>query len=282
MLFIKNFNNNAALVKDDNDIEWIVVGSGVSFGKRSGDLVDESKVERRFKAEDTDKPALTTFKSLQGLSLEATSKAVNLVEKELLLKFNDFQYLALADHIDFALTRIQNGIDLNDGTVRWEVRKLFKKEFAVAQEVVNLINGVTGAALPDSEVILMTYHLVNAESDGSKLQDTIKITRLIAGIIDIVQYQYRLVLDVDSFNYTRFVGHLRAFMVQRLSNSNPNGGELDPSLLMLMQQKYPKAYETVERIDTFLQNKAGWRLHPDDEVYLTLHIWRVTHRQTED
>lgn len=81
-------------------------------------------------------------------------------------------------------------------------------------------------------------------------------------------------LDPESFNYNRFIAHLRALMVQRVSRSNGTGSELDQSLLQLMQVKYAHAYATVERIDTFLQSKAGWRLEPDDKVYLTLHIWR--------
>nr|WP_280638163.1 PRD domain-containing protein [Lactiplantibacillus pentosus] len=99
----------------------------------------------------------------------------------------------------------------------------------------------------------MTYHFINAGSDGSKLQETIKITKLISGIIDIVQYQFQMNLDPESFNYNRFVAHLRALMVQRVSRTSGTGSELDQSLLQLMIAKYPQAYATVERIDTFLR-----------------------------
>ena len=58
--------------------------------------------------------------------------------------------------------------------------------------------------------------------------------------------------------------------------------ELDPAVLEIMRQRYPQAAETVERINTFLTNKNGWQLNPDDKVYLILHVWRVTHRQTDD
>ncbi len=37
MEFIKNYNNNAALVKDDQGQEWIVTGKGVGFGLKPGD-----------------------------------------------------------------------------------------------------------------------------------------------------------------------------------------------------------------------------------------------------
>lgn len=40
----KAFNNNALLALDDNDEEVIVMGKGIAFGKKSGDLIDESLI----------------------------------------------------------------------------------------------------------------------------------------------------------------------------------------------------------------------------------------------
>ncbi|MCT0161407.1 PRD domain-containing protein [Lactiplantibacillus pentosus] len=279
MKFLKNFNNNAALVVDDQDVEWIVVGNGVGFGKHKGDQIDEQKIQRRFVATLKQNVDIDSFQDLKPQSFAITTQVVHLVEPLLKVSFSDYQYFVLADHIDFALKRANDGIDVDNGTVRWEVKKLFPKEFQAASKAVDLINETADVTLPKSEVVFMTYHFINAGSDGSKLQETIKITKLISGIIDIVQYQFQMNLDPESFNYNRFVAHLRALMVQRVSRTSSTGSELDQSLLQLMIAKYPQAYATVERIDTFLQSKAGWRLEPDDKVYLTLHIWRVTHRQ---
>ncbi|WP_279490886.1 PRD domain-containing protein [Lactiplantibacillus pentosus] len=282
MKFLKNFNNNAALVVDDQDVEWIVVGNGVGFGKHKGDQIDEQKIQRRFVATLKQNVDIDSFQDLKPQSFAITTQVVHLVEPLLKVSFSDYQYFVLADHIDFALKRANDGIDVDNGTVRWEVKKLFPKEFQAATKAVDLINSTADVTLPKSEVVFMTYHFINAGSDGSKLQETIKITKLISGIIDIVQYQFQMNLDPESFNYNRFVAHLRALMVQWVSRTSGTGSELDQSLLQLMIAKYPQAYATVERIDTFLQSKAGWRLEPDDKVYLTLHIWRVTHRQKSE
>lgn len=48
MKFLRNFNNNAALVEDDESVEWVVIGKGIGFGKHPGDALDETKIERRF------------------------------------------------------------------------------------------------------------------------------------------------------------------------------------------------------------------------------------------
>lgn len=43
----KAFNNNALLALDDNDEEVIVMGKGIAFGKKSGDLIDESLIQKK-------------------------------------------------------------------------------------------------------------------------------------------------------------------------------------------------------------------------------------------
>lgn len=35
MIFEKSYNNSAALVKDEAGVEWIVIGKGIGFGKKS-------------------------------------------------------------------------------------------------------------------------------------------------------------------------------------------------------------------------------------------------------
>ncbi|MEB3365639.1 CAT RNA binding domain-containing protein [Lactobacillus sp. R2/2] len=34
MKFVKNFNNNAALVSDKSGVDWVVIGNGIGFGKK--------------------------------------------------------------------------------------------------------------------------------------------------------------------------------------------------------------------------------------------------------
>lgn len=281
MKFVKNFNNNAALVEDDQQTEWIVIGKGVGFGKHRGDEIDLAKIERRFKAADQEETVLNTVTQLSPEIVEVVNRVEKLVKDQLSRSFTDYQYLSLADHIDFAIKRTQDGINLDSATVSWETNRLFPKEYAVAKEALMLINGMTGAGLDEGEAVMLTQHFVNLESNGTTIQDTMKISRLIKGIIDIVQYQYQIQLDPDSFNFTRFIGHLRAFMIRQLTNSKVNGQALDQSLMMVIQEKYPDAVACVDRIAIFLKNQMGWDLSPDERVFLILHVWRVTNYQEE-
>lgn len=66
-------------------------------------------------------------KGFDPKTIEVTNKVLQLVESLLQIKFNDFQYLALADHIDFAVTRIKDHIDIAPANNSWEVQNLFQK-----------------------------------------------------------------------------------------------------------------------------------------------------------
>jgi beta-glucoside operon transcriptional antiterminator len=280
MKFIKSYNNNAALVQDGHGKEWIVTGKGVSFGLKKGQSVAEEKIERRFKSEKDQEIEPQVVQGIKPKSFEATDKVTKMVEEKYQLEFTGYQYFALADHIDFAIKRTLDGAAVPDGTVAWEGAKLFPKEFKMAQDAVQIIEDTVHISMEHSEPVYLMYHFINAESDGSKLQDTVRMSQYISGIVNIIQFQYGVTLDPNSFNYQRFVSHLRALMVRRIVGDKQEG-ELDPAILQLMELKYPEEKETVDRIGTYLQNKADWQLTPDDRVYLILHIWRVTHRDEE-
>lgn len=278
MIFLKSFNNSAALIQNEEGQEEVVLGKGIGFGLKKGDQVPEEKIERRF-IPATQEDEINQVKQISSQTIDVTSKIVRMVEPLLQVKFNDFNYLALADHIDFALTRVEDNIDLNSANNSWEVKNLFPKECAVANQVVELINTDLNVKLPKSEVVLMTYHMVNAESNDAQLQETVQITELITGIINIIQFQYQITLDTESFSYSRFITHLRVLLVCLIKHQKRTGEALDPSLLSFMKIKYTRAYETAQRISTYLHAKMGGTLEADDQFYLVLHIFRVTSRQ---
>jgi len=275
--FEKNYNNNAALVIDDQDTEWVVIGKGIGFGKHAGDLVDASKITQRFKSENADK--IDMLGEFDETIINVTSDIVNDAEAFLNVKFNDYQYLILADHINFAYDRLNDHVDFTDRAVSWEVKKLFPKEYEASQRAINIINKDLNVEFPKGELVFMTYHFVNLENEKESLQDTIQITKMISDIINIIQISYHCTLDDESFNYSRLVSHLRYFLIRKIKSETATDEQLDPSLLELMIAKYPKEEQTVQKISLFLRNTKGWVLSKNDRVYLVLHVWRVTHRE---
>ena len=48
MKVISVLNNSALVASDKSGIEYVLIGKGISFQKRTGDIVDMLKVEKQF------------------------------------------------------------------------------------------------------------------------------------------------------------------------------------------------------------------------------------------
>ena len=58
----KIINNNIISARDDKGIELVAMGKGIGFGRRAGEEVEESKIEKVFRLENIDDTEY--FKSL--------------------------------------------------------------------------------------------------------------------------------------------------------------------------------------------------------------------------
>ena len=112
----KAFNNNALLALDDNDEEVIVMGKGIAFGKKSGDLIDESLIQKKFvfdKSELNEKFS-QLFDEIPQQYVELTVSIVEMAQKELDVRFDSSIYLALSDHITYAVRRYKKNENLKN------------------------------------------------------------------------------------------------------------------------------------------------------------------------
>ena len=111
MKFVKNFNNNAALVSDESEVDWVVIGNGIGFGKKAGDPIDEDKISRRFIAVGENLKMVDSVRDIDQRTLALTTAVINLASQQLQITFSDYQFMVLADHIDFMLTRATENIE---------------------------------------------------------------------------------------------------------------------------------------------------------------------------
>ncbi|SOC16117.1 Transcription antiterminator [Brochothrix thermosphacta] len=282
MKVIRSFNNNAVLVKDVDLTEWIVIGNGIGFNKKVNDAIDKSKIERRFVAESRsalmDEGVISLLK-MDSKIVETASEITRKVEHSLNIKFENYNYLILADHISFVIERATKGIEMTNSTIRWEVKKLFPKEYEAAKVAIKILTKNFSIDLPRGEDVFLTYHFVNAQSSEGKLEETMKMFKLIHNILEIIQMKYQIILNEESFHYDRFISHLRYFVLRHLDNESVLIEPLDSGLLEMMRIKYAEAYKTVGKIAVYLEKTEGWQLTQDEKLYLCLHIWRVTNKQ---
>jgi beta-glucoside operon transcriptional antiterminator len=275
----KILNNNVVVSNNEDHQEIVVMGRGLAFQKKVGDAIDASKVEKTFVLE-THGIAEKLGKLLRDTSelyLNISSKIIDYAQSLLPYKLDEYLYVALTDHLSFAISRHKQGIHLKNA-LSWEIRKYYKQEYQIALKALEIIEKETGAALGEDEAASIALHLVNSQLSGENMATAVQVTEMVNTILNIVKYHFKMELDESSINYERFLTHLRFFAV-RFIRKEKMEESVDQFLYEQIQLKYTEAYQCTQKIVTYLDNQFNWHLSKDEEIYLTVHIHRVTNRQ---
>ncbi|WP_264371093.1 PRD domain-containing protein [Tetragenococcus koreensis] len=277
-------NNNVAWIIDDHNERVIAIGKGLSFGKQAGDNVTLAEIERIF----TDDKKVDEISASMRQALENISADTFLLTEEIsdqaaallsIDKFDDNHFLALADHLNYAMKRSDTDTIDYPENLRWEVKKLYPKEHDAAVDALYLIEKKTGVRLPESEQTFLTYHFVNAQYDSDINIQTKKLTELVNRAVEIIQYHYQTLLNQNSVNYIRFVTHLRYFILRQINHENDKIPKIDEQLIEVVKKNYRKAYQAAEKVGKMIETTQNCEVNTDELFYLTLHIDRVTQRQ---
>ncbi|MDN6112840.1 MAG: PRD domain-containing protein [Tetragenococcus halophilus] len=282
MKFQKKINNSVAWVINEENEKVIAMGKGISFGRQTGEDISREEIERIFTPETQQKGPNVLYQAIENISddvLLLTEEISEQASKTLNIEgFDDSHYLALADHLNYALKRSsQDTLDYPEN-LRWEVKKLYPQENEVAIDALYTIEKKTGIRLPKSEQTFLTYHFVNAQYDARANIHSSQLATLINRAIEIIEYHYQMTLDQNSVNYIRFNTHLRYFILRQL-NQEKEPKTVDEQLIEVVKNNYRKAYQAAEKVGKMIEAKQGAEVNNDELFYLTLHINRVTERQ---
>lgn len=270
----KVLNNNVVVIYDEGQTEKIVMGCGIAYHKKIGDLVEETKIDKIFSLVNPD-----TNSKLQQLLCDIPIEYMDVCEKiieyahtkaERIL--NEFIYITLLDHIHMAILRQRDGIIVKN-VMLWDIKKFYKEEFQIGLHALELIEKAFKVQLTEDEAGFIALHVVNAqmENDYHSIKEIGKVTKLIHQIIKIVKYYFQIEFDEDSVYYHRFVTHLKFFSL-RLLQKNSYQGEQDEDLLALVKRKYKTSFDCTIKIADYIQNNYSYIISEEEKLYLTIHI----------
>lgn len=274
----KILNNNVVITHNQAHQEIVVMGRGLAFQKKVGDAIDAAKIEKTFVLKNhsvSDKLA-ALLRDTSELYLNISSKILDYARSQLPYKLDDYLYVALTDHLSFAISRHKQGIQLKNALL-WEIRKYYKQEYQVALASLELIEKETGVRLGEDEAASIALHLVNSQISGENVAAAVQVTEMVNSILNIVKYHFKMELDESSINYERFLTHLRFFAMRYIRKERVEDLN-DRFLYEQVKQKYPSAFQCSQKIMTYLDKTCGWTISNDEQIFLTLHIHRVTHR----
>ena len=164
MKFVKILNNNIAIVADEAGEDRIVMGCGVAFGKKYGDPVDVARIERIFtqNVRDLSGKFEALLKEIPDEYLECADRII--AHGKLLLgkELADNLYLSLTDHIFFTVKRCREGMLIHNRLL-FETKMIYKEEFQVGMDAVEMMNQQFDINLPEDEAAFLALHFVNAD-----------------------------------------------------------------------------------------------------------------------
>lgn len=274
----KVINNNIISAYEKSGAEVIVMGRGIGFKKKQGEVVPADQISKIFRIKS--RTLAEQFKELlANMPLERvriSDEIISHAKNHLKLKLNQSIYVTLTDHINFAIERVSQGIEPQNALL-WEIKRFYPQEFQLGIYALELIQDRLDILLPEDEAGFIALHFVNAEY-GTDIRDAVKFPDQMQAIVDIVERDLGILLDESSLHYERFMTHIK-FLIQRIYRKELLSSE-DRELSLLMQRKYPREYpreyQCSVKVAEYIMQATGSRLSEEEIMYLSVHIRRVS------
>lgn len=273
MKILKVINNNVVSCEDDSGRESVAMGRGLGFGARPGMDLPQDKVEKLFHLESQSETnrLKELFSHMKEERIELCSRIISYASEQIGKRLNPSLYLTLADHIDFAISRMEQGVIFSNALLT-EVRTFYPAEFAVGRYALGLIQQELGVSFPEDEAASIALHLINAESDTS-FSETVHMAQALHEILELLRADPNVVLQEDSIYFDEFIVHLKFLAIRAFHGTEEERQE--PEFVQVIQTANPQEYACAQRVADYLRQQCGRPITEESQAYLAVQIRRV-------
>lgn len=268
----KGLNNNVLIADHPTFGEVIMIGKGIGFNRKKGDLIEEGQAEKMFVLKDEKEQAnyIKLLPFVENDLHEAIISSIELIKKRTAGQLNEHIHVALTDHLMFAVTRISKGMEFKNPFLV-ETKTLYPMEFEIAKEVVQLIKDRSGIELPDGEIGFVALHIHSAIMNRN-LSDVNKHSQLVTKLVQMIEENLDVEIDKEDIDYTRLVRHIR-FTIERVNNGEKV--EEPEKFATLLKEEYPLCYNLSWKLIKVMQQTLKKQVFDAEAVYLTMHLQRL-------
>lgn len=273
MKVINRLNNNVVLVKNGSQ-KMIVIGKGLGYKVYPNDEINGTLIEQRFVLQESNEMDyyLNMLKNLPFELLSICEAIVSLASNQLDKVLPDNLIFALADHLNFAITRSEQNMSL-DHPLANEIKYFYPNEMAISIKALSLIKEKLNINLPKGEAVFITMHIVNAVGGLSDAYDITNLTNAMKNTVLYIEQIFQCKVNQESASFSRFITHLRYYLIRQLNFDFEES--INSELLDLVKEKYPKAFTCAEQITKYLDSIYNTNTVDSEKLYLTLHINRL-------
>jgi transcriptional antiterminator len=272
LLIDKVLNNNVLIAEHPSYEEVVLIGKGLGFNRKHGEYIDTEAVEKLFvlKNEKEQESYIKLLPFIDNDSLEVIISAIDLIKQRTNSMLHEHIHVALTDHLMFAITRSSKGMELKNPFLV-ETKTLYRHEYEVAAEVVQLIKEKTGISLPVGEVGFIALHIHSALTNKN-LSEVNQHSQLVSRLVGMVEEQFGIEIDKEGIDYMRLVRHLR-FTIERVIKGERV--EEPEKIASLLKEEYPVCYNLSWKLIKVMQQTLKMKVFDAEAVYLTMHLQRI-------
>ena len=271
----KVYNNNVILAFENiSKKEMILTGCGIGFKKKPDDIVDESKIEKKFVIQDDnfEDKVNKLANEVPEEVFSVSSAIIEYAEKMLNTNLDEYIYISLTDHISFSLKRYKENMMIKNELLS-EIRRIHKKEYEIGKWGLEYINKTFGVNFSLDEAGFIAIHIINANYRESTNQSYLMMN-IINQILDIIKKYFSVEFIEDDINFDRLLTHLK-FFAKRLIDKKEQTKFEKNDLLDVVKIQYKESYECAQNIKKFIEDNYTYKINDDEVLYLVLHINRV-------
>jgi transcriptional antiterminator len=272
LLIDKVLNNNVLIAEHPAYQEVVLIGKGIGFNRKHGEYIDTDAVDKLFvlKNEKEQKSYIKLLPFMDNDLLEVIISAMDLIKQRTDSMIHEHIHVALTDHLMFAITRASQGLDTRNPFLV-ETKTLYRHEFEIASDVVELIKQKTGIALPHGEIGFIALH-IHSSITNKNLSEINQHSQLVSRLVGMVEDQFDIEIDKESIDYMRLVRHLR-FTIERVIKGERV--EEPDKISSLFKEEYPLCYNLSWKLIKVMQQTLKMKVFDAEAVYLTMHLQRI-------
>lgn len=285
MKITKVLNNNTVLALKDNGVECVVLGSGIGFGKKINNIINQAKIEKIYVLE-TSEIADNLMLLLQDVPINfimTTFEIISFAQKKYFIYLQDYIYVTLTDHLYNAYKRYLANQYIAPKLP--DLSRDYPLHYQISEHALQIFNQNFNIQLPSLEINAIALHFINSESklingkveitDGS--DDVFRIFEETLKEMNIVRQTYNQKL------FERFFIHIRYFKDRiKAQHHKKHNKSLDRNFLNKLKETNYDAYQIVQKIKLRLQQELNILIDINEEIYLIIHIERLLEVKDND
>lgn len=208
---------------------------------------------------------------ISNVCFEITDWIVKKATQELKKDFSSEIFIAISDHISYAMKRKSEGIYLPNIILN-ETKVLYKEEYEIGLMALEYIKKRTGYKLEIDEAGYIALHLANF-AVANQDNNAVKIVSFTKEVIDVIQNTMNKQLGENTLAYARISIHLK-YLSERIFRNEKVQLEDTTYDIRSMLKMDPRLSLCINRIDKLIRQNYNYELSPDEQTYLCIHIKR--------